>query len=103
MIDLEQTGDGVILPVQAQPRARKNAMVGLHAGRLKVAVTQPPEKGKANGAISKVLADTLGVKRSQVRLVSGVSSPQKKFLVAGARVGDLLRRIHECLQSSSVE
>src|SRR6266704_1433728 len=63
MIDLQLTSGGVILPVHAQPGSRKNGITGIHAGRLKVAVTQAPEKGKANQALVKLLADLLDVKR----------------------------------------
>ena len=47
-IELTTTADGVILPVQAQPRAKRSEIVGEHNGRVKVAVTEVPEKGKAN-------------------------------------------------------
>jgi uncharacterized protein len=99
MIQLDQTADGVVLPVQAQPRARKSAIIGIHAGRLKVAVTQAPEKGKANTAIIKVLAAELSLKRSQLSLLSGPTSAQKKFLVSGVTADDLEARINSVLQS----
>lgn len=95
MIDLEQDGDDVLLPVRAQPKARKNAIVGVHAGRLKVAVTQAPEKGKANTALVKVLAADLGLKRSQIQLVSGATSPQKVFRIANVSVLEIRQRIDE--------
>ncbi len=93
MIDIEPTTDGVLLPVRAQPGARKNGVVGVHDGRLKVAVTQAPEKGKANGAIQKVLAAALGLKKSQIELVGGPTSSQKKFRVTGLTVEELRDRI----------
>lgn len=100
MIPLEQTPRGIIIPVQAQPGARKNGVVGEHAGRLKVAVTQAPEKGKANQALIEVLADALGVKRSQISLVSGESSGKKKFLVTGADLSQLTERIAVMIAST---
>lgn len=93
MIDLQETENGVIVPVRAQPKARRNAIVGVHAGRLRVAATDPPEKGKANKSIGEILAAALGIAPSRVQLISGASSAQKKFLVAGlslAVVRDLL-------------
>ena len=97
MIELQTTRQGVILPVHAQPGARKNGINGVHGGRLKVAVTQAPEKGKANEALVKLLAELLGIKRSQVTLAAGETSNQKKVLVTGidavtlrARLADLL-------------
>lgn len=93
MIDLVSTDKGVLLPVHAQPGARREGITDVHDGRLKVAVTQPPEKGKANKALVKVLAAALDLKRSQVTLHSGASSTRKVFLVTGASLPLLQQRI----------
>jgi uncharacterized protein (TIGR00251 family) len=98
MIELETTEEGVVLLIAAQPRARKNALVGAHGGRLKVAVTQAPEKGKANEAIIKVVAAALDLKRSQLDLFAGAASSQKKFLVRGIDAAELHRRIADHLR-----
>jgi uncharacterized protein (TIGR00251 family) len=93
MIDLQVADGGVIVPVRAQPKARRNAIVGTHAGRLRIVVTDPPEKGKANKSIAEILATALKIAPSRVQLVAGGTSPQKKFLVAGlplAAVRELL-------------
>lgn len=89
MIDLEEAPDGMLLPVKARAGASQNAITGTHDGRLKVSVTQAPEKGKANQAIVKLLARSLGLSRSQIELVSGETSPQKTFLVSGMTRADL--------------
>ena len=83
MIDLVETEGGVIVPVRAQPKARRNAIVGTHAGCLKIAVTDPPEKGKANKSIAAILGAALGIAPSRVQLIAGATSAQKRFLVAG--------------------
>ena len=83
MFELQSTIDGIILPIHAQPGARKNGITGVHAGRLKVAVTQAPEKGKANQALLKLLGELLDIKRSQIALVAGETSHHKKFLITG--------------------
>lgn len=93
LISLEQRDTGIILPVRAQPGAKKNALTGEHAGQLKVSVTQAPEKGKANAAIVDVLADALGLRRSQISLISGETSSQKKFLITGITIEELQSRI----------
>ena len=89
----EQTDEGVILPVHAQPGARRNGVVGVHNGRLKVAVTQVAEHGKANAAICETLGKALGLKRSQVTLISGPTNPQKRFLITGVTIAELGRRV----------
>jgi len=100
MVSLEQSPHGVVIPVQAQPGARKNGIVGEHAGRLKVAVTQAPEKGKANQALIEVLANALGIKRSQITLLSGETSSKKKFLVTGVDLLQLRDKIDVLLTST---
>jgi uncharacterized protein (TIGR00251 family) len=83
MIELTAHPEGTLIAVHAQPGARRNAILGERAGALRVAVTAPPEKGKANAAIAAFLAECLRCKSSQVGLLSGASSRQKRFLIAG--------------------
>ena len=97
MVSLEQTANGLILPVKAQPGARRNGVTGVHDGALKVAVSQAPEKGKATAAIVNVLADSLGIKKNQIELLSGQTSTHKKFLIRGIDLEELTKRISELL------
>jgi uncharacterized protein len=87
------TDEGVLLPVQAQPGARKNGLSGVHNGRLKVSCTQAPEKGKANKALIRVLAAALMLNRSQIRLHAGETISSKVFLVSGIEAPQLEQRI----------
>lgn len=77
---------GTLLHIRAQPGARREGIVGVQADRLKVAVHAAPEKGKANAALIKVIADELGLKRSQIQLLSGESSHQKTLLIENLTV-----------------
>ncbi len=81
MIEIQLTAAGVVLPVKAQPGAKKNAITGEHAGMLKVAVTAPPEDGKANAAIIELLAGELGISKSNIELISGATHRHKRFLI----------------------
>ena len=96
MIQISDHPEGCLLSVRAQPGAKRNAVLGEHAGSLKVAVTAPADKGRANEAIIEVLAEHLGVKRSHIELVSGPTSRDKKFLIRGVdreALADRLRRL----------
>ena len=93
MIDLQPHAAGVVLPVQARPKARQNAITGEHAGRLKVSVTQAPENGEATEALIKLLGKLLDLKRTQIQLLSGATSGQKRFLIAGITVAELSARL----------
>jgi uncharacterized protein len=79
--------------VRAQPGARKAGVLGEHGGALKVAVTAPPEGGRANQALAEVLRAALGLKRSQVELLSGQTSRDKRFLVHGLTSEELQVRL----------
>ncbi|MDR2115987.1 MAG: DUF167 domain-containing protein [Planctomycetaceae bacterium] len=78
---LTQHPEGVILAVRAQPGSKRDEIRGVQDGALKVTVTQVPEKGKANKAIRKQLAKSLELKISQIELLSGETTTQKKFLL----------------------
>lgn len=81
MIELQPHAEGIILPVRAQPGARRDEVRGEQNQALKLAVTQVAEKGKANRAIAELLCKTLGLRKSQVELVSGATSAEKRFLI----------------------
>ena len=93
MIALEPHPEGVILPVRAHAGARRNAIRGEQNGMLRVSVTQAPEKGKANKALIAVLSEGLSLKKSQIELISGATSPQKRFLVREVTTDELQERI----------
>lgn len=95
MIDLIPSKEGTIFAVHAQPGARRNGILGERAGALRVAVTAPPDKGKANAAILELLARALGCRSSEIALVSGETSRHKRFILAGMSVEEASRRIAE--------
>lgn len=90
MIEIKDHTDGCILRVRAQPGARRAGIVGEQAGALKIAVTAAPERGKANEALIEVLCEELGLKKSQVQLLSGETSRDKRLLLLGIK-SDVLR------------
>ena len=93
MITITPHAEGCVLSVRAQPGARKAGVQGEQAGALKVAVTAPPEDGRANQALTDLLREWLGLKRSQVELVGGATSRNKQFLVRGLTPDELRERI----------
>ena len=71
----------VLLRVKAKPHARENAVLGVRAGELMVAVRSPAEKGKATAEVITVIANALGLPPSSVVLKSGAASPHKTFIL----------------------
>jgi len=89
-----------VVRVRVTPRADRDAVAGVREGDgvLVIRTTAPPVDGAANTACVKMVADTLGVRRSQVSLAAGTTSREKRFAVAGmtdserdARLGTLPR------------
>ena len=80
-LHLVETVGGTRLRLRVMPSARRNAILGVHAGALKVSVTAPPERGKANRAVLDLLAEVLGVPASTLEITSGSTSREKSVLV----------------------
>lgn len=94
---IEEYGGGVILPVKAQPGSGKNEIRGIHDGRLRVCITQVPERGRANKAIIALLSKTLAIPKSSLAIHSGHLSSQKKIAVIGMTIDSLRERVKRAL------
>jgi uncharacterized protein (TIGR00251 family) len=94
-LELLPHADGCILRVRARPRSRREGIVGVHDGALKVAVHAAPEKGKANNAIAELLSAALRIKQSDVTLLSGHTAPDKRFLLRGVTPEEVRSRIRK--------
>ena len=97
MIELEASDYGIILPVRAQPGSRSSGIRGVQNGALKVSVTQVAEKGKANKALIAVLGKQLGLRKSQIELISGPTAARKRFLVRDVSENQLRERIRQAI------
>lgn len=73
----------MILQVYIQPGAKKNEIVGLHNGALKIKIKAPPVDGKANETLIDFLADFFGVPKKRLEIISGEKSRNKKISISG--------------------
>jgi uncharacterized protein (TIGR00251 family) len=74
--------DGLaVLTVHVQPGAGRTEIVGRHGDSLKVRVAAPPDRGRANEAVAKVLADAFGLAVAKVELISGATNRSKRYRV----------------------
>lgn len=89
MIEVTESGSGIIIPIKVQPNASKERIVGEHDGQLKIAVAAPPEKGKANKAVIKLIAKKLNIKVSSISILSGETSRDKRLLIEGLNASAL--------------
>jgi hypothetical protein len=75
---------GLTLSVKVTPRAKRAGLLGAtEDGTLRLAVTEPAEGGRANAAVLRLLAETLGVAPSSCTLLRGAAARQKHVRVAG--------------------
>jgi uncharacterized protein len=95
MISISEHPQGYVLTVRAQPGARRTEVRGELDGALKVAVTAPPEDGRANQALVEELRRAFRLKRSQVELMSGHTARNKRVLIRGISKIELERRLKE--------
>lgn len=90
------------LAIRVQPSARRAGLVGrLADGTLKVAVTAPPEDGRANAAVGELMAEVLGLKARQVRVVKGMSSRSKTIEIDGLDEGETQARLAAALAAAT--
>jgi uncharacterized protein len=83
------------LNLRVSPGAARSAVVGRHGAGWKLRVAAPPEDGKANDAVVRLLAETLAMSVRDIRIVSGGSSRDKTVALAGMRLEEIERRLAE--------
>jgi uncharacterized protein (TIGR00251 family) len=81
------------LRLRVSPGANRAHVVGRHGDSWKVRVAAPPEGGRANEAVIRLLAETLSVPRDAVTLVSGSAGRDKIVELAGLGTSEIERRL----------
>jgi len=87
------------LAVRVKPGARRSGVTGTWNGRLALAVQSPPEDGRANEELLRLVAALFGLRRSAVELAAGAGARQKKLRLALAPA-DCRRRVAELLEEA---
>jgi len=86
-------GTTIKLAIKAIPGSSRNGVAGWLGETLKVRVTAPAERGKANEAIELVIAEALGISSACVHVVAGKASPRKVVEIAGLSDEEIHRRL----------
>ena len=90
----ERPGTAVTaLRVRVRPKASRNQVIGYRDNVLQVSVTAPPEAGKANAAVTSLLAETLGIAKSRVRITQGHTSRNKRLEIESLEEPELRQRL----------
>jgi uncharacterized protein YggU (UPF0235/DUF167 family) len=76
-----------MVKVKVQPKSRRPGLEGLRPGadgpRLRVAVAEAPEDGRANRAVCAALAAALGVPASMIEITQGAAAREKTLRILG--------------------
>ena len=83
----------VLLKVKVVPGASRSEIAGWLGDTLKIRVSAPPEKGKANKAILELLCEVLAVPVSEITIKSGSASAHKVLEVRGLNPAQLNQRL----------
>jgi len=83
-IPFKKTNNGITIEVKVEPRSSRRGIAGVMENNVvKVRLTAPPIEGAANEQLIEVMADELNVKRSQVKIIRGLSSRVKVVEISG--------------------
>ncbi|MGH3089591.1 MAG: DUF167 domain-containing protein [Rubrobacteraceae bacterium] len=93
---LKPGDDGVLISLRVSPEAKRTGIEGTHGeSAFKLKVAAPPVDGKANAEAEAFIAKLLGVRRSDVEVVRGVRSRDKKVLVRGGDLAGVRKALSE--------
>jgi len=80
---------GCTFQVRVVPRSRREEVVGLHGDALRIRLTAPPERGKANRALQRFPAARLSVSPLAGEIISWHTLRQKRVRVEGVSADDI--------------
>ena len=89
----QRTRANARLRLRVVPGARRAGVVGRLGEAWKLRVHAAPERGRANDEVVALLAETLGLARSEVRLVAGLTSRDKVVELSQLSLAEAERRL----------
>jgi uncharacterized protein len=81
------------LPIKVVPASSRNCIAGWLDETLKIRVTAPAERGKANAAVATIIAEALGVSKECIRVVAGQASARKIVEIIGLPESEVYLRL----------
>lgn len=100
-VSIKESKNGCTFDIQVTPRAKHAGIAGQQDQALKVKVTALPVEGAANEACIKLLAKELGLKKSQMGILTGHKSRRKTVLVQEITKDELEKKISGVLRELS--
>jgi len=81
------------ISIRVTPSASRDAVIGWQGDVLRLRVTAPAQRGKANEAVLRLLAAALGIERRRLRIVRGQTSRHKLVSVDGLDEAEIRARV----------
>jgi uncharacterized protein (TIGR00251 family) len=91
-VHIRTSDRGIRIRLRVKAGGRRDRLIGAHGGALKLEVNAMPERGKANTAVIRLLAELFGVTRSAVAILSGTTSKDKVVEVRDLGVDEAVER-----------
>ena len=85
----------VRVALKVVPGAAQSGVVGWLGDDLKIRVQAPPEKGKANQLLIKLLAETFKIKPQAISIIRGHYSARKVIEIKGLNKSEINKAIHQ--------
>ncbi len=82
-IPFKKTKNGIVIEVKVEPRSSKKGIAGVVGSMVKVKLTAPPVEGEANEQLIEVLSEVTGARKSDIRILRGLSSKRKVVEIRG--------------------
>ena len=87
------SGDEVRISLRVYPNASRNELVGFTNGVLRVKVSAPPSKGKANRELIAFLSRLLGVGKDSINIIKGHTTRNKVVVIDGLSQEEVMKRL----------
>ncbi len=93
MLQIQEDKDGSTFWIVVKPRSKRNEIVDVREGALRVRVTAPPVDGAANEACRKLISKTFGISKTSIAIRKGKTSQKKLIYCRNLTPHDVLARL----------
>jgi uncharacterized protein len=87
---------GSMLRVRVNPKSSKNEILGWKDDELQIKLTAPPIDGAANSALIKFISNWIGIRKSDIKLISGEKSRNKCLYIDNLDLEEIKKRVNTC-------
>ena len=89
---IEEKGEDVFITIKAHPSSSKRHII-LTDFEISIYVNEPPDKGKANKAIVKLLSKKLSIPSSTISIIKGIKSQTKVILLRNLKEHSVIEKL----------